>query len=102
MPIEFQPVPRIELDRTVGQMETEFRAASFVRPVRRAEAILKGFELRYTNGDHHILKEQVALSTRINGNTVEVRADVLLRDGSGNIDDPFDGWVDAVVIAETA
>jgi hypothetical protein len=32
---------------------------------------------------------------------VEVRADFLLRDGSGNIDDPFDGWVDAVVIAET-
>jgi hypothetical protein len=101
MPTEFATVPRIEMDRTVGRPETEFRAVNFPRAVRRAEAMLKGFDIHFANGDHHLLRQQVALSTRIAGSTVEVRADFLLRDGSGNIDDPFDGWVDAVVIAET-
>ena len=40
--------------------------------------------------------------TRISGNAVTVAADFLLRDGSGNIDDPFSGFVQAVVVADTA
>jgi len=31
---------------------------------------------------------------------VEVSARFLLRDGSGNIDDPYSGSIDAVVIAD--
>lgn len=99
MLIEFRPVPRIEMERTV---ERESRAASFSRPARRAKALFKGHDIHFANGDHHVLQQQIALSTRVVGHTVEVQASFLLRDGSGNTDDPYDGGVDAVVIAETA
>ncbi|MGF1476762.1 MAG: hypothetical protein ACFB6S_14485 [Geminicoccaceae bacterium] len=90
------------MEITVNSKERETRSAIFSATVQKAEAMLKGFNIRYTNGDHHILEQEIDLDTRIVGNTVEVSADFLLRDGSGNIDDPYTGWVQAVVIADTA
>jgi hypothetical protein len=71
--------------------------------VQQAEAMLKGFHIQYTGSDHHIWQQQVDLDiTAINNNSVTVAADFLLRDSSGNIDDAYNGWVQAVVVADTA
>ena len=91
------------MDITVNTKERERGSATFKGRVEKAEAMLKGFNIRYTNGDHHVLEQEIDLDiVRIQGNTVEIAADFLIRDNSGNIDDPFTGWVQAVVIADTA
>jgi hypothetical protein len=75
----------------------------FSARVEKAEAMLKGFDIRYTNGDHHVLQQRIDLDViAINNNTVTISSQFLLRDSSGNIDDPFRGFVQAVVIADTA
>jgi len=66
---------------------------------------IKGFVIGYTDGDHHVLKEEVRVhpgSVSINGATVDFRVDFLLRDSSGNIDDRYGGQVDVVVMADLA
>ena len=71
----------------------------------KAQAMLKGFHAGYSDGDHHILELEIDLDiTDVSTarNTVTVAADFLLRDGSGNIDDRYDGFVQGVVIAEVA
>ena len=65
--------------------------------------MLAGFEIQYDNGDHHVLQEQVQVDVNgINGTSVDVAATFLLRDGSGNIDDPYSGSISALVIADVA
>jgi hypothetical protein len=62
---------------------------------------LQGFDIRYTNGDHHVLQESIEVSAFVlGGGVVDVAANLLLRDGSGNIDDPYSGTIDAVVLAD--
>ena len=93
----------IHFDTTSGRKQREEATAVFSARVEKAEAMLKGFNLRYANGDHHVLEQEIDLDiTQVNNNTVTVAADFLLRDGSGNIDDPYRGFVQAVVIADTA
>ena len=72
------------------------------------QAMLKGFRVGYTNGDHHVLAMEIDLDiTNIapipgisNQSDVTVAADFLLRDNSGNIDDPYEGFVQGVLIAQ--
>ncbi len=101
MAIEMRQV-NIRFDSTRGQKQRESQTVSFPARVQKAEAMLKGFRIRYDNGDHHVLEQEIDLDTSVSGNSVTVAADFLLRDSSGNIDDPFSGWVQAVVIADTA
>jgi hypothetical protein len=55
----------------------------------------------YNNGDHEVLAQKIDVDQpRINGNTVFVDVNFLLRDDSGNIDDPFSGFVDVTVIVD--
>ena len=69
--------------------------------VNKADVALNGFDIRYTDGDHHLLREMVdARVTAINDRTVFVAVDYLLRDSSGNIDDRYQGRVDVLVIAD--
>jgi hypothetical protein len=103
MPIDFRTPPAMTFDPTAGQVQTQFTTALFNSPVRRAEVALKGFNIGYTNSDHHVLRELIqAHIDAIENNTVRVRVDYLLRDDSGNIDDPYNGTVDVVVMAEVA
>ena len=91
----------INFDPTSGRKQREQSTAVFSARVQHAEAMLRGFKIAYTNGDHHVLAQEIDLDiVRIQGNTVA--ADFLLRDSSGNIDDPFTGHVQAVVVADTA
>ena len=101
MAIEWKPA-MIRFDATQGIMQRESVTVPFNTRVLRAEAMLKGFNIKYTNGDHHVLEEEIDLDSTFSGNAVTVTASFLLRDSSGNIDDPFRGFVEAVVIAETA
>lgn len=77
--------------------------AMFGARVRRAEAALQGFDIGYTDGDHHVWREVVDVDVvRISNNNVEVAVDYLFRDSTGNIDDRYSGKVEVVVIADVA
>jgi hypothetical protein len=81
------------------QRQTSF--AAFGGPVREADTALKGFNIFYANGDHHVLREQVDIDVlSVNNNVVNFAVDFVLRDSSGNFDDPFGGSVEVLVIAD--
>ena len=105
MAIEFTDQLTFTFEPTSGRIQTRtVRTPPFRGNVLRAQAMLKGFDISYTNGDHHVLREEIDLSVSLDSahpNTVLVKANFLLRDSSGNIDDPFTGRVEAVVIAQT-
>lgn len=93
----------IRFDPTTGRAQRESATAVFGSQVRRANAALKGFNITFNNGDHNFLREQVDVDvTGINNNTVEVAVDFVLRDSSGNFDDPYSGSVEVLVIADVA
>lgn len=93
---------RIVFDPTKGQIQNEPRTVTFPSAVRTAHVALNGFDVRYTDGDHHILRQIVDISDpTVNGNAVSFNVSLLLRDSSGNIDDRYQGTVDTLVIAET-
>ena len=88
-----------------GRRQVQIRRLEFGRPIKldSAFAMLAGFEIQYNNGDHHVLQEQIQVEVNgINGTSVDVAATFLLRDGSGNIDDPYSGFISALVIADVA
>lgn len=102
MAIDFRNL-QISFDPTRGRAQRESATAVFGSPVRRANAALKGFNITYNNGDHHLLRQEVDIDvTSVLNNTVTVAVDFLLRDGSGNIDDPYSGSVEVLVIADVA
>ncbi|MGH8899743.1 MAG: hypothetical protein ACRDZ4_22600 [Egibacteraceae bacterium] len=77
--------------------------ATFGGPVREADATVKGFNIFYGNGDHHVLRQQVDIDLlTVNSNVVNFAVDLVLRDNSGNFDDPFGGTVEVLVIADVA
>ena len=102
MAIEFKELT-INFDPTKGRKQREQQTAVFSTTVQKAQAMLKGFNIGFTDGDHHVWRQEIDLDiTRIDGNAVTVAVDFLLRDSSGNIDDRYDGWVQCIVIADTA
>jgi hypothetical protein len=103
MAIDFRRPPSITFDPTRGQVQTEFTSAIFNSRVVRAEVALNGFDITFNNGDHHLLREIIDASIdSVQDRTVRVKVNYLLRDDSGNIDDPYSGRVDVLVIAEVA
>ena len=86
----------VDFDPTAGQIQTESKTVGFGRHINRATAAINGFDVRYTNGEHPTLRQIVDISTVTfdnNNQTVTVTARLLIRDNSGNIDDPFRGTV---------
>ena len=91
----------IAFDPTRGQTQSEVGSVAFPSAVRSAEVSIAGFDIRYNNGDHHVLRQTVdARIERIEFGTVYFRVNLLLRDSSGNTDDPFSGTVNVLVIAD--
>ena len=105
MATEFTDQMTFSFDPTAGRIQQlTARTPPFRGSVLRAQAMLKGFDITYNNGDHHVLREEIALDVALDPahpTTVNVTATFLLRDSSGNIDDPFSGNVRAIVIAQT-
>ena len=93
----------ITFDPTSGQVQDEVATVTFNSRVLRADVALNGFDVQFTDGDHHVFRETIdARISTINNNTVTVGVRYLLRDSSGNIDDRYHGRVDALVLAEVA
>jgi len=91
---------RIYFDRSTNVRHRERRNVTFDGRVRTYQAMLRGFNIRYNNGDHHLLEQEIDLDPRlISNNIVEVYADLVLRD-NGGFDDPYSGWIEFVVIAD--
>ena len=62
----------------------------------------KAITIRYDNGDHHLLEQEVDLDHRLDSTrrTLTIFCDFVLRDSSGTFDDPYEGWVNFVAIAD--
>ena len=102
MALDFRNV-NVRFDPTSGRPQRETATAVFGARVRRATAALKGFNIGFTNGQHPVLREEIDIDvTSILDNTVTVAVDFLIRDSSGNIDDPFSGSVEVLVLADVA
>ncbi len=73
--------------------------ATFGSKVHRASVALNGFSLDYVSSDHHInILEADTDIVSISGNTVTFRVECNYADQ--NFDDPYRGYVTALVIAE--
>jgi len=73
----------------------------FPSRVTRADAAINGFDVGYDGSDHHLLRTKIDISdVSIVNNTVNVTVNFSLRDSSGNFDDPYSGFVDALVIVD--
>ncbi len=96
-------VVRVNFPSTTGRDQTVNASASFSRTVRSAHLAVNGFELSFRNGDHELglMRVNASDGTTISGTLVNFSVNVLLRDTSGNIDDPFGGFVDVLVLVET-
>lgn len=102
MPIDFRRAS-INFDPTKGQIQNEVTTVTFNSKVIRADVALNGFDVQFTDGDHHVFRQIIDASiSTVNNNTVTVGVRYLLRDNSGNIDDRYHGRVDVLVIAEVA
>jgi hypothetical protein len=80
--------------------QTKEKTVVFPRPVRIAVAALSGYTTSYTSGDHNFGRIEIRLEKSILNNTVTVTGTFGLRDWSGIWDDPYNGALDFVVLAE--
>ncbi len=102
MAVRFETVTLVFNPGTGGsERQSNAVTVHFARRLRRADVALQGFRLRFDNGDHHVLEQEVSVRVeRFENDAVTVRAEVGLRD-SGGFDDPYSGFVQALVIVET-
>ncbi len=95
---------RFDIPATVGRsadFNIQIRMPTFLKANAPASIVLAGFCVRYLNGDHMIrdLVVDVDNISSIN-DLVQGTVHVILRDNSGNVDDPFSGWVRLTALAE--
>ncbi len=78
-----------------------FTEHTFGRRIVRAETVLNGFRLKFTNGDHHLETLQMDTDAIVDDRdrgTVTARIQIMLADK--NADDPFRGWATVIIFAE--
>jgi hypothetical protein len=81
---------------------TEKGMVTFDSRVRKADAAIKAYQLGYTEGDHELLLQKVQVwDVKEQGDDVHFQVTIGLRDDSGNYDDPYEGKVSVLVIADT-
>lgn len=90
----------ISFPRTTGRRQRVSRAVTFSGTVNTYQVVLKGYNIQYDNGDHHILELELDLDSSRSGSTINVSGDFVLRDSSGHFDDPYEGWMNFVVMAD--
>lgn len=100
MMLDFKVV-RVEFNRTSGNVQDVNSFAEFSSDVKNAQVVLNGFNVKFDDSDRPfgqlmITSDNVSWS----GKRVNFSTHFLLRDWSGNIDDPYSGVVDFIVIAE--
>lgn len=93
---------RILFPSRVGSESIINEAVTFSRQVRIVGTAINGFNLTFNNGDHSFLRAKVDISQPvIRDRTVTFSVSLLLRDDSGHIDDPYSGYIDVLLIADT-
>ncbi|GGM35818.1 hypothetical protein GCM10012275_03830 [Longimycelium tulufanense] len=98
MPVEFR-TSSITIPNGTGRRSIQ-GTVTFGTNVIRAGVALNGFKLDYANSDHHInVLEADTDIVSISGRTVTFRVEAQYADK--NFDDPYSGYVTALVIAET-
>ncbi len=93
----------INFDPESGGLRHETQTVNFSETVKRANAVLKGFEARFTNpgSDRDLRQLHIDIDVQsVTNQAVNVKADFGLRDASGNFDDPYAGFIQGIVIAE--
>ncbi|MBI1227797.1 MAG: hypothetical protein GC192_21360 [Bacteroidetes bacterium] len=99
MKVEFKQVT-IHFDYTSGIRQREPGTATFSGRVLSAEAMLKGYQIKFKDSNRPFFEQEVDIDiTGTSGNRVDVAADFVLRDASGNLDDRYGGYVQCVVVA---
>ena len=84
-----------------GEAQHETLRADFDSRINKVECAIQGFNVQYTNADHHLQSLLVAPHVAPpNNNSVDVTVDYLLRDNSGDIDDLYEGVVQVLVIVD--
>jgi hypothetical protein len=100
MAVEFQVV-RVNFPATKGIEQRVPASATFSGPVRLAQVALQGFQMEFTDADHHIGTQRLVIEgPGISGNRVEFTAFYLFRDKSGSIDDRYSGFAEYLVAAD--
>ena len=104
MAIELRSLPRFTFPSQSGAPQSQVQTLSFPTVVRSAAAAINGFRIGFTSSDHHLFRKEVDASTQITsgdeGPEVLVRVNFALRDKSGVFDDPYEGFVDVVLIVD--
>ncbi|MGH3972506.1 MAG: hypothetical protein ACRDS9_04170 [Pseudonocardiaceae bacterium] len=103
MAVAFQALT-FDFDESKGAIQELEDTASFGRRIRVAEAVLQTFDVLYTRVDAELHRFMIfidVVDVDESAGNVRVRVRYLLRDKSGNIDDPFRGRITAIVIADT-
>lgn len=90
----------ITFSPATGRRQRASRTVTFSGNINAYQVVLKGYNIRYDNGDHHILELELDLDSSRSGNSITVNGDFVLRDSSGNFDDPYEGWMNFVVMAD--
>lgn len=95
-----------EFDAYKGGLHELQQRFSFSKPVAKAGAVLRGYNVRFVDGDHHFGQLTVQLRSEIvnhspDGPEVVVYAVLGLRDFSGSWDDRFSGTIDMCLFFET-
>jgi len=76
-------------------------SVTFGSRVNRANVALNGYKLDYVSDDHHINIVEVDTDiVSISGNKVNFRVEFQYSDK--NFDDPYQGYVNALIIADVA
>lgn len=103
MAFDFRPKHVDFVATTGGSNKQRDQRVTFSSAVRRAEVVIKSFDMGYTSEDHHVWREKIQI-TNIQpiGSSVSFDVEYLFRDSSGNVDDRYSGSVDVVVMAEVA
>jgi hypothetical protein len=104
MAIELRALPRFTFPSQAGGPQSQSQTVGFSTLPLSAVAAINGFSIGYTNSDHHLLREEIDVGTRIQNGTegpeVKVGVNFSLRDSSGNFDDAYSGFVDVVLIVD--
>jgi len=103
MPIDFTERQRLSFATATTGIHKSILRFEFNSPVRRAQAVICGFNAEYNGFDKPL--RQFGISTVVSVNTVtkklaDVHVELDLRDGSGNFDDAYKGYVDIILIVE--
>ena len=93
----------IHFDPETGGLRQATATVPFSRTIRKAEAVMKGFEVKFTRDDRELHHLHIDIDVEaVAGNTVVVKADFGLRDKSGVFDDEYKGFIQGVVFAQTS